>query len=128
MSNLERVIFRILINSKVKFIQEKIFKDLRNGLYKFDFYLPGCNMVIEVNGLQHYTYNKFFYKKRSDFTKAQERDRQKISYCLANNIKIYCIPYWEIDNIKKFEDITQKKFLATSKFHNDEVWKQRRKK
>ncbi len=94
-----------------------------NGLYRFDFYIPSLNIVLEVNGLQHYVFTKQFHTNRSDFLKAQERDRRKISYCLANNIKIYCIPYWEIGNIKTFNDLFQDKFLARSKFHNDTAWR-----
>ena len=127
MSNLERVIYKILLKQKVKFVQEKVFKDLRNGLYRFDFYLPDLNICIEVQGAQHYQFNKLFHKKRSDFTKAQERDRRKISYCLAHSIKLYCIPYWEIENIKEYKDIFKSEFLASSKFHNDTVWRARKK-
>lgn len=123
MSSFEKVVRSILLESGVYFEQEKQFKDLYNGLYRFDFYLPKQKRVLEINGAQHYTYTKQFYSNRSDFLKAQERDRRKISYCLANNIKIYCIPYWEIDNIKTFKDLFQDKFLAQSKFHNDEVWR-----
>lgn len=123
MSSFEKVVRSILLESGVRFEQEKQFKDLYNGLYRFDFYLPEQNCVLEVNGGQHYVYTKQFYSNRSDFLKALERDRRKISYCLANDIKIYCIPYWEIENIKTFEDLFQDKFLAQSKFHNDEVWR-----
>ena len=126
MSSFEQKIYRILRQENLSFVQEKQFKDCYNGLYRFDFFLPTQNIIIEVHGAQHYEMNKQFYKSRAEFAKAQERDRRKISYCLAHNIKIYCIPYWEIDNIKHFEDVTQDKFLAKSKFHNDEVWKQQK--
>ena len=125
MSDFERIIYRILLRENKKFKQEKVITDLRNGLYRFDFYLPTEKIAIEVQGPQHYEYNKFFHKKRSEFTKAQERDRQKISYCLAHGIKLYCIPYWEVEGIYRYKDIIQDKFLAKSKFHNDFVWKNR---
>jgi hypothetical protein len=79
--------------------------------------------LCEVQGEQHYIYNKKFYKNKSDFLKAQERDRRKISYALAHGIKIYCIPYWEIENISSVEDLFSQKFLAKSKFHNDIVYR-----
>lgn len=123
MSLLEKRICQVLSKSNIDFIQEKCFKDLRNGLYRFDFYIPSQRAVIEVQGEQHYTYSKFFYKKRSEFTKAQERDRIKISYCLAHGLKMYCIPFWEVRGILTSQDIFQEKFLARSKFHNDEVWR-----
>lgn len=123
MSSFEKIVYHILVESGIQFEQEKQFKDLYNGLYRFDFYLPATKTAIEVNGLQHYTFTKQFYSNRSDFLKALERDRRKISYCLANDIKIYCIPYWEIGNIQEINDLFQDKFLARSKFHNDEVWR-----
>lgn len=126
MSSFEQKIYKILKQENLSFVQEKQFKDLRNGLYRFDFYLPKRKIAIEVQGPQHYEFNSLFYKTRSDFLKAQERDRQKVSYCLAHDIILYCIPYWEIDNITCFNDILNDKFRAKSKFHNDEVWSQQK--
>ena len=123
MSSLEQAIYKLLVQENISFVQEKNFSDCYNGKYKFDFYIPSKNICIELQGSQHYEFTSFFHKNRSDFTKAQERDRRKISYCLAQAIKLYIIPYWEINNIKSFSDIIQTKFLARSKFHNDDVWR-----
>lgn len=127
MSSLERVIYSILTKEKVQFEREKQFKDCYNGYYRFDYWLPRQNVIIEVNGLQHYEYTKIFHKKKSDFTKAKERDRRKISYCLAHDIQMYIIPFWEIDSLKTFKDITSSKFFVTSKFHNDLTWREHQK-
>lgn len=127
MSSIEKVIFKILNSEGLNFTQEKTFKDFRHGLYRFDFYIPSKKIAIETNGVQHYKFTKPFHKKRSDFTKGQERDRRKIAYCLAKSIKLYCIPYWEIDNIKTFKDICNRKFLATTQYHNDIVWREKQK-
>ena len=121
MSKYENYISNLLRQANIRFFQEYTFKQLYNGLYRFDFYLPNLNTCLEINGMQHYIYTSYFYKSKSDFLKAQERDRRKISYCLAQNIKLYELPYWEIENIKTVEDIFQDKFLVYSKFHNDEV-------
>lgn len=122
MSSLEQVIYKILVQANIRFEREKQFKDCYNGLYRFDFYCPDLNIIIEVHGAQHYKFTNFF-KNRSEFLKSQERDRRKISYCLSKGIKLYCIPYWDIDTIKTFDDITQEKFLAITKFHNDEAYR-----
>ena len=103
----EQHIVELLSKNSTAFEREKIFKDCYNGLYRYDFYLPTLNIVIEYNGQQHYQFIKIFHKKKSDFTKAQERDRRKIQYCLAHNIKLYIIPYWEADHLKTFEDLFQ---------------------
>ncbi len=65
----------------------------------FDFYIPSLNICIEYQGEQHYrpvnfggisdeeAYNNFLITQRHDETK---RD-----YCLQNDIKLICIPYFE---------------------------------
>lgn len=47
-SSLEKKICAILSKEKVYYIQEKQFKDCYNGLYRFDFYLPKENIVVEA--------------------------------------------------------------------------------
>lgn len=119
----EQRIADILTKANIPFETEKSFDDeKRIQFYRFDFYIPDINSCIEFQGIQHMEFSPFFYKSRSDFLKAQERDRIKISYCLSHGIKLYCIPYWELDNLSSPEDLFSQKFLAQSKFHNDEVF------
>lgn len=120
-SSLEEHIIKILQNEKIKFEREKTYPDLKFGYYRFDFFLPQQNLIIEVDGVQHYKFSKIFHKKRQDFLKAQERDRRKNSYCLSHNISLYRIPYFEVENIKQFKDIIQDKFLVKDKWHCDNV-------
>ena len=121
MSKGEDKIICLLCVANIKFEREKTFTDLRGGKFRYDFYLPLYNILIEVDGEQHFKQVKVFQKTRSDFLKSQERDRRKNSYCLANKISLYRIPYWEIDNIKTLEDIFKEKFLVRSKWHNDNL-------
>ena len=110
----------LLKASKISFYREKTFKDLRRGLFRFDFYLPnycGRSIIVEVDGEQHF---KPIYG-RPAFLKGQEHDRQKNSYCLANQIPIYRIPYWEIWNLKAASDIFVDRFLVKDKWHNDKL-------
>lgn len=120
-SSLEEHIISILKKEKIKFEREKTYPDLKFGYYRFDFFLPQKNLIIEVDGAQHYKFSKVFHKKRQDFLKAQERDRRKNAYCLSHNITLYRIPYFEIENIKQFKDIVQDKFLVRDKWHCDNV-------
>lgn len=122
-SSYEQKVIDILKKEKISFVREKSFSDLRGGSYRFDFYLPRFNACIEVQGRQHYEFTSHFYRQKNEFWAAQLRDRRKISYCLANSISLYCIPFWEFDRIEDFYDLTQKKFLAKTKYHNDEVWR-----
>lgn len=123
MSKGENKITDILNRAKVKFEREKSFSNLKHGLFRYDFYLPdvqGRRVIIEFNGEQHYHYVSFFYKNKQEWRKMQEHDRRKISYALANDIDIYLIPFWEIDNITTFQGLLQKKFLAKTRWKNDE--------
>lgn len=121
MSKNEEKIVKILLQEKISFIREKTFQDLKNGKFRFDFYLPKENIIIEVDGEQHFKQIKKFQKTRQDFLKQQERDRRKNSYCLANNISLYRIPYWEIENINYFKQLIKKDFLVKNKWHNDNL-------
>ena len=120
-SSLEEHIISVLKKEKIKFQREKTYPDLKSGYYRFDFLLPQYNLLIEVDGAQHYKFSKLFHKKRQDFLKAQERDRRKNSYALSHNIPLYRIPYFEIENINTFQDILQDKFLVKDKWHCDNV-------
>ena len=67
------------------------------------------------------TFKNFFFKTKSDFLKAQERDRIKISYALSHNIDMYIYPYFDMPQTT--DDLFLEKYHAHSKFHNDTVWR-----
>lgn len=118
MSSYENHVVKLLNKEKIKYQREKTFSDLKGGKYRFDFYLPNYNgqtIIIEVDGEQHF---KPIYGRQS-FLKGQEHDRQKNSYCLANNIKLYRVPYWEIKNLTAATDIFNPNFLVTTRWHSD---------
>lgn len=120
MSKLEEKIVKILKKEKIRFQREKTFSDLRKGKYRFDFYIPnldGAPAIIEVNGRQHYEQVKKFQPTRKDFLAQKERDRRKISYCLAHGIDLYIIPYWDIDKIQCVKDLTKSIYKARSRWH-----------
>ena len=120
MSSYENQIINILKKDKIKFYREKTFSDLKHGLFRFDFYIPnlqGAPAIVEVDGEQHF---KPIYGRQS-FLKGQEHDRRKNSYCLANNIPLYRIPYWEIKNLRTVDDIFKDEFLVKTRWHNDHL-------
>ena len=120
MSKYEDSVISILKAEKIMFYREKTFQDLKCGLFRFDFYIPnlyGAPVIIEVDGEQHF---KPIYGRQS-FLKGQEHDRRKNSYCLANNISLYRIPYWEIKNLKTVNDIFKDNFLVKTRWHNDQL-------
>ena len=129
MSKLEEKVITLLQKEGIKFIREKRFSDLKGGKYRFDFevYVDGGRSYLEVQGQQHFTYVSKFYKKRSDFLAAQERDRRKISYCLAHHLPLYIIPYWELDKIHSAAALFSDKYRARSRWKNDLDWQEHQK-
>lgn len=125
MSKGEEKIISLLQKGRYKFEREKRFSNLRKGRYRFDFYVMSGRAfpcLIELQGMQHYQFTSKFYRSRADFKAAQERDRRKISYCLAHNIPLYIIPYWELDNLHTATDLFNPRFRATSRWKNDIDW------
>lgn len=125
MSKGEEKIVALLQRGRYRFEREKRFSDLKKGLYRFDFYVIGGRAIpclIELQGEQHYRFVSKFHSSRADFKTAQERDRRKISYCLAHNIPLYIIPYWELDNLHTAADLFNPRFRATSRWKNDLDW------
>ena len=121
MSRGENRITDLLNQAKIYYEREKTFSDLRDGKFRYDFYIPnihGTNCIIEFNGEQHYQYVGKFYKNQVDWKQAQGRDMRKISYCLAHNIPLYIIPYWEIDNIKCANDLFKAEYKARDRYKN----------
>ena len=120
MSKYEESIIKILKKEHISFIREKTFSDLKHGLFRFDLYILDLNCapaIVEVDGEQHF---KPIYGRQS-FLKGQEHDRRKNSYCLANNIPLYRIPYWEIKNLNTTKDIFKDEFLVKTRWHNDQL-------
>ena len=121
MSKGEDRIVDLLKKDRIYFVREKTFSDLRQGKFRFDFYLPnvhGRDCIIEFNGEQHYHYVGRFYKDLLELKQAQGRDMRKISYCLSQDIALYIIPYWELENLHCANDLFQSKFLARDRYKN----------
>ena len=120
MSKGENKIVDLLNQAKIRFEREKTFSDLKHGKFRFDFLIHAhdTDYIVEFNGEQHYEYVGKFYKDKTEWRQAMGRDMRKISYCLAHNIPLYIIPYWEIDNIKCAEDLFQPKYLARDRYKN----------
>ena len=121
MSTYEEKIFQIIIR-KYSVQKEKSFADLGNGKLRFDFYIPSKQILIEVQGEQHYKQISRYQKDRKDFLQQQERDRKKISYALSHDMTLYCIPYWEIGKINTISDVLNQKYIARDRWKNDKDW------
>ena len=62
------------------------------GLF-LDFFIPSLSLAVEIQGEQHYVFNRFFHKTKFDFLKAQQRDKDKAYWCQINGIKLITLSY-----------------------------------
>jgi hypothetical protein len=51
-----------------------------------DFLVASRDIVVEVQGEQHYKFNNFFFNNKLEFFRAQARDRKKREWCDVNEI------------------------------------------
>lgn len=94
----EQRIRDFLDRNGISYIPQKTFAPLNKSKYRFDFYLPEHNLVIEYQGEQHYRDNNFFRDGLDVITK---RDQIKRQYCQDNAIDMLEIKYTELGNIDK---------------------------
>lgn len=66
-----------------------------------DFYLPDLNLIIEMNGQQHYQYVEHFNTKDWTLEDQQIRDDTLRAYCCDHGVNLLEIKYDEIDRIPK---------------------------
>ena len=124
MSKVEDRFAQIFISANIPYIREKTFPELKNGILRYDFYLPTFNILVEIDSMLHFKPIPKFHKSKTDFTHAQQNDRLKNSFALSHNIKLYRIPEWEFDNIHTITDILQPKFRVNTKWWNDIIWRE----
>jgi hypothetical protein len=101
-SKREKKLDKILINYNIKFEKEKFYTDCRSsrgGYLYFDRYLPKYNILIEVDGEQHFRPVQFegisLEKANKNFERQQTNDLTKNKYCKEHNIKLIRIRYDE---------------------------------
>ncbi len=56
---------------------------------ELDFYIPGLDVVIEVQGIQHYEFTRFFHKDLIGFNEQKRRDTEKRSICEKKGITVF---------------------------------------
>lgn len=125
MSKGENLIFKLLKDNNVNFSEEIAFKDLRwKDPLRFDFGIykdktkQELLCLIEVDGEQHFK-EIGPWGGRFGLLKRKEYDRKKNNYCIAHNIKLIRIPYWDFNKITFESLFNTPEYLVTSKWHND---------
>ena len=74
----------------------------------FDFYMSQYNIVVEVQGRQHYEFIKHFHGDWDGYNKSKLRDNLKIEYVDLNGLTLVIVDYNEkIDRIKLLNKIAE---------------------
>ena len=63
MSKVEDRFAQIFISANISYIREKTFPELKNGILRYDFYLP-------IDSMLHFKPIPKFHKSKTDFTHA----------------------------------------------------------
>lgn len=100
----ESEIINILQVNGIAFETQKTFDDayeIKGHPYRYDFYLPDYNRLIEFDGIQHYPRDRkgSGWDTEEHYEKTKQRDKIKNEYALSRGIDLIRIPYWERDNI-----------------------------
>jgi len=105
----EKYMKSILDELQIKYETQKTFDNLKDSiLLRFDFYLPQYNLLIEIDGEQHFRVAKFSKQLTEEqceksFQILQNHDSLKNKYCSENNINLLRIP-WKVS--KKYSKIS----------------------
>lgn len=112
----EHIVYDYLTKNQFEFIYQYSFDDCKYiNTLSFDFYLEPCNLLIEVQGEQHYQPVCFGGISKDEaihkFKIQQIKDNIKREYCKNKNIQLLEIPYWDYKNI---EQILESRLLKQS--------------
>lgn len=94
----EKKISEFLIKNNQNFIPQKTFAWTNPKKYRYDFYLPEKNLIIEYNGSQHYVEAPFF---RNTLKEQKKIDREKRKLAIANGYDYLVISYKDYEKIEK---------------------------
>jgi very-short-patch-repair endonuclease/phage FluMu protein Com len=123
----EKKIYNFLKRNKIIFKKEY---KLPNYNYRYDFYLPELNMLIEYDGVQHIRPVEFFGGINA-FKQIKENDTNKNILAKAHKLPLIRIPYTELNRLEKYllnqikkhikykrDNKYFKNFLEFAKFYN----------
>lgn len=104
----EKVMHSVLEQLGIEFISQLTKVNFKwCGKYKYDFYLPQINNIIEINGQQHYTHSFERIKsnkKIKTLQEEQDNDKAKLDLALLNGINNYITIDCRISNINFIKD------------------------
>ena len=70
----------------------------KNAKLFFDVYIKSLNILIEVQGVQHFKFVSHFHGTKENFYAQKRRDNFKVEYCGENNLTLVLF-YDKMDKI-----------------------------
>jgi glutaredoxin/very-short-patch-repair endonuclease len=116
-SKTERLVYAYLKELSISFIAEKKFEqDIRVKWFPFDVWISSKRLIIEPDGLQHFTNKIGYFEQDTPFEKRRQNDNIKNQFCLEQRIPILRIPYtYNPDTEKEKIKSMIKDFIETRK-------------
>lgn len=110
----EVAIAKALQEHQITYQKEKAFKDLiseKGGAYRFDFYLPDYNCLIEYDGIQHFKADGKYWNTETQLIKTKDADQIKNTWAITHGYNLIRIPF-KVKDVK-LEDLipTTSKYL-----------------
>jgi len=96
-SKSECAMSNILTDNNIAHVQEY---RLAGGIYRYDIYLPKLNVLIELDGPQHYVPVEYFGGV-TNLANVQSRDRRKNQLAIKHNIPLIRIKHTEFNCLHK---------------------------
>lgn len=94
----ERRIMEYLDEKNIVYDREHSFDWQSHKAYRYDYYIPDYNLIIEFHGIQHYEETNFL---NSSLKTNQEHDKIKMQEALDNNYNYLVIPYSHYSKISE---------------------------
>lgn len=122
-TSLEKLMHTYLINKNYEYKSEHTFDDCRSKLkklFRFDFYIPSENLIVEMDGIQHHQVVKKFGVEWFDVI--QERDIIKTQYCIDNNIKLIRICAKDSRNTELIDELFKRVQTENIVYSDNEMY------
>lgn len=110
-SSLEIEIENFLKKNNINYISQKVFKDYNN--FRFDFYLPDYELILEPGGDQHIIPIKV-WGGEEEFTKTRQRDLKKKEFCESTGKTI--LYFFRFSHKTVYEVLQRDGFLGSKYF------------
>jgi hypothetical protein len=84
-------------------ISREYYVNYGNTRLFFDFYIKDLGLLVEVQGQQHFSFNKHFHGDKETFIASKKRDNLKKGYCEKQNFVLI--------EIRKNSELDRDKFI-----------------